>query len=116
MPTEKIKGRIIQAGYPWSLRLVFDEGYDFPASARFISHVRRDPSVNDVLATMSSENGGILRINNSTLDLRLTAAQTEGWPDRKVWLDVIRIDLPQHEHLGFQITVPVRQAITRGYQ
>jgi hypothetical protein len=112
---QTFKGKIITAGYDWSIRLSFaNSPVTFPAEATFTSQVRRDPDVDDVLATLTTENGGITRVDSTTIDIRLPGAMSDGWPNRTAYIDVVRTDVTPKQHLGFELRVPVRRAITRG--
>ncbi len=112
--SKKFKGQIITTGYDWTIQFSFENSaHVFPETATFVSQLRRDPNVDDVLATLTSANGGVTRISDKIIQLRLEGDITKDWPARTVWLDVVRTDLG-HEHLGFILKVPVRRAITRG--
>lgn len=112
---EKVQGKIIQAGYDWMIQISFtNAGKTFPNTATFTSQVRRDPAVEDILATMTTANGGIIWIDESTLALKLVGTATVGWPKRNAYIDVVRTDVTPHEHLGFTLVVPVIIPVTRG--
>jgi hypothetical protein len=112
---QKVKGQVITAGYDWAIQLSFaNSQITFPETATFIAQVRRDPAAEDVLATLTSANDGVLRISDTVLQLRLFGSMSEGWPDRLAYIDVVRNDNGLKQHLGFQLTVPVRRPITRG--
>jgi hypothetical protein len=113
--SQKFKGKIITAGYDWSIRLSFaNSAISFPANATFTSQVRRDPDVDDIIATLTTANGGIVRIDSQTLEIRISGAASTGWPNRIAYIDVVRTDTNPKQHLGFELRVPVRRAITRG--
>jgi len=111
----KFKGKIITAGYEWTIQLNFaDSAITFPANATFVSQVRRDPNADDVIATLTTANQGVVRVDEKTLNLRISGEMSANWPDRTAYLDVVRTDTTPDQHLGFQLRVPVRRAITRG--
>jgi hypothetical protein len=115
MASQKFKGKIITAGYDWSIRLSFaNSAITFPANSTFTSQVRRDPEVDDVIATLTTANGGIVRIDEKTLEIRVAGASSANWPNRVAYIDVVRTDTNPKQHLGFELKVPVRRAITRG--
>ncbi len=112
---QKFKGQVITAGYDWAIQLSFaNSPLTFPTTATFIAQVRRDPSAEDVLATLTTANNGIIRISDKILQLRLPGSMSLGWPDRLAYIDVVRNDAGLKQHLGFMLTVPVRRAVTRG--
>lgn len=112
---QKFKGQIITAGYDWAIQLGFDKSpISFPSNAAFVAQVRRDPAAEDILATLSTANGNIVRISDKILQLRLPGSMSIGWPDRTAFIDMVRTDSGLKQHLGFMLTVPVRRAITRG--
>jgi hypothetical protein len=112
---QKFKGKIITAGYDWSIRLSFaNSGISFPETATFTAQVRRDPAVEDVLATLTTANGGLARFDDKTLTIHIQGSVSADWPDRTAYIDVVRTDINPKQHLGFQLRVPVRRAITRG--
>lgn len=113
MIIEKVQAPVIQAGYEWSIRLDL-EGYEFPEEATFVAQVRRAPNVDDVLVELTTANLKIKRINSTTLDIFIRAEDSLEWPERKVYLDVVRTDLNIQDHLGFMLVIPVRVPITRG--
>jgi hypothetical protein len=111
---QKFKGKVITAGYDWSIRLSFaGSAVTFPAGSIFTSQVRRDPNADDVLVTLTSANGGVRRIDDTTLEIRILGEDTLNWPNRTAYIDVVRTDIEPYQHLGFQLSVPVRRAITR---
>lgn len=113
--SQKFKGKIITAGYEWSIRLSFaNSAITFPAGATFTSQVRRDPAAEDVIATLTTANGGIVRVDDKTLDIKIAGSVSMDWPDRIAYIDVVRTDTNPKQHLGFELRVPVRRAITRG--
>lgn len=114
MSSVKVPGKIIQAGYGWTMRIVIGEDTTLlPVGATFRAQVRRDPEVNDVLYEMTTANGAITRVSGNTLDLSIPGTATAGWPSRRAFIDIVRTDTPQPIHLGFRLVVPVQQPITR---
>lgn len=106
------EGPAILPGYAYQLRL--EAGSDlFPEDARFLAHLRTTPSSDQVLAVVTTETGGFVRINDRELDLVLSAAQTSILPLGRVVLDIIRADLDPLQHLGLFLELPVLQPVTR---
>lgn len=114
MSTKRVQGKVIVAGYDWTIRLRLDsETASFPEGSTYVAQVRRAPHVSEVLATMSSADGTIDRVDGNTLDLTLRGSDSEGWPERKAYIDIVRTDIDPPQHLGFRLTVPVKLPITR---
>lgn len=112
---QKVKGQIITAGYDWAIQLSFAKSpITFPETAKFVAQIRRSRDDENVLATLSTDNGNIVRLSVNTLQLRLPGALSEGWPDRQAHIDIVRVDGDLRQHLGVMLVVPVRRPITRG--
>ena len=112
MNSEKVQAPIIQAGYEWSIRINMP-GFTFPPEATFTAQVRRAPAVDDVLVELTTANGRINLVDANTIDIFIRDVDSDGWPDRKVYIDVVRTDLEVKNHLGFLLIVPVRVPVTR---
>lgn len=113
MTQKTVRARAIQAGYEWRLRLTVSGVGAFPAGATFRAQVRRDASQRELLATMATASGTIERQGEQSFDLILPGVASKGWPEHRVLIDVVRTDLPTHQHLGFRISVPVVAPITQ---
>lgn len=115
MATKRVHGKIIIAGYDWVVRLHFnDVSIDFPAEATFAAHVRKNPDDSLLLASLTTANGRIQRIDGQNIDLILPGEESAGWPaGRKVYIDVVRTDEDPAVHLGFRLIVPVYSPVTR---
>ena len=111
---DRVPGKLIVAGYEWSQRIAFKPTkVSFPLTATFTAHVRERPSSDTILATLTSANGGVVRVNAYTLELVIPAATTAAFDVQKVWIDVARDDVDPKEYLGFRLGVPVRVPVTR---
>ncbi|MBA8881749.1 hypothetical protein [Phyllobacterium myrsinacearum] len=114
MSTRKVKSKAIRAGYDWSIRINFaGSSVSFPSTATFVAQVRRDPTATDILATMTTADLGVQRVDTNTIDLVLAGYKTVNWPERTAYIDVVRTD-GGIQHLGFSLAVPVILPITRG--
>jgi hypothetical protein len=107
------EGPAILIGYPYNLQLeaaapVFAEG------AAYAGQLRARASDPAVLTTISSAEGGVLRVSDTVLELALRADQTAGLTPGRVVLDLIRVDLDPDLHLGFFLEIPVMLPVTRG--
>lgn len=111
---QRIKARSINPGFEWRLRIVVSGALTFEADARYAAQVR--PQINQpALATMTTENGGIRRINSRTLELFLTADATADMAPGAVLVDVVRVFPTPVQNLGFRLTVPVKLSVTREF-
>lgn len=111
--TSLTEGPAILIGYPWRLQLeaaapVFVEG------AGYAGQLRARASDAEVLTTITSATGGVLRLSDTELELVLRADQTSGLASGRVVLDLIRVDLDPDLHLGFFLEIPVMLPVTRG--
>lgn len=108
------EGPAILPGYAYQLRL--EAGSDlFLENARYLAEIRTTPSSDQLLATVSSEAGGFVRLSDREMDLILTAAQTSALPLGRVILDLVRTDTSPPQHLGVFLELPVLQPITRDF-
>jgi len=111
--TTTTEGPAVLIGYPWRLQIeaaapVFVEGAAYGGQLRVRAS---DPTV---LATLSSAEGGVLRVSDTVLELALRPDQTAGLAPGRVVLDLVRIDLDPDLHLGFFLEIPVMLPVTRG--
>jgi hypothetical protein len=111
--TSMTEGPAVLIGYPWRLQLeaaapVFAEG------AAYAGQLRARASDPDVLTTITSDAGGVLRVSDTVLELALRADQTAGLAPGRVVLDLVRVDLDPDLHLGFFLEIPVMLPVTRG--
>ena len=113
MSSEIHEGPAIMIGYAYRLRLEA-EGVLFPEGAVFVGQVRQSPRATEVLATLSSANGGLVRVSDHALDLQIVASDTAGMEVGSVVIDVVRTDVSPELHLGFALEIPVLLPVTRG--
>ena len=113
MSGEIHEGPAIMIGYAYRLRIEA-EGVLFPEGAAFIGQVRQSPGATEVLATLSSTNGGLVRVSDHALDLQIAASDTAQMAEGSVVIDVVRTDVSPDLHLGFSLEVPVLLPVTRG--
>ncbi len=112
--TETVEsGGAIIAGYRWSVRLELDANA-FPEGVAITGHVRRRVEDESVLATISTTNGGVLRVDSRTIDLVIAGTASQDWAPGEVVLDLVRTDTAPDSYLGFRLTVPVMRPVTRG--
>lgn len=113
MPQSAITGRLIEIGYPWVQRLAVEGVALFPSGATFTAQFRASRDSENILATLTTGNGGITRISDTEIELNVSATDTANMTVGKVMFDIVRTDVSPDAHLGFTVTVPVVRPITR---
>lgn len=110
-----LQGKAIQTGCEWRLKIKINSAAlaAFPASARFSASIRKEDTDGDVLTTLSTSSGSIIRVDGNTLELVLPDSVSANWESGTVVMDIIRTDLTQKIHLGFDLKIPVKRTITR---
>jgi len=111
--SELQEGPVILIGYEYRLQLQAAADL-FPEDARFTGQLRRTVSDSVILATVSTENGGLLRQDVRTIEIVLAPTITAGLSPGSVTLDLVRTDLDPDRHLGVLIEIPVALPVTRG--
>lgn len=102
----------IVPGFAYAIQIeVAGEDELFPAGCRLLTEVRRF-TYSPLLARLTTDNGGIARIGDSTVEVRLTAAQT-AMIDGSVMLDFVRTDVDPDAYQYVQIRLPVLKSVTR---
>jgi hypothetical protein len=108
-----VDGPAIVAGYPYRLQIQADAAL-FPEGAVFVAEIRARVSASSVIATLTTDNGGIVRVSDTVVELAIAAEATAGLGAGSVVLDVIRTDLMPPRHLSFFLEIPVVLPVTRG--
>jgi hypothetical protein len=111
--SELQEGPVILIGYEYRLQLQAAADL-FPEAASFIGQLRRTVSDSVILATLSTENGGVLRQDIRTIEIVLAPTITTALTPGSVTLDLVRTDLDPDRHLGVLIEIPVAMPVTRG--
>lgn len=102
----------IPIGYSYRLRLEAQDAQPlFPAGAVYTAQVRATDT-GEVLATLTTAGGGMVRISDTELDIVMTAAQTTLFPVGSVMFDWVRTD-GTDAHGGYIVTLPTFRPITR---
>ncbi|ESY35393.1 hypothetical protein NKK48_01495 [Mesorhizobium sp. C386A] len=109
-----LRARVIQAGYPWRVRLQFANSLTFDVGATLVMQVRANVDDAQPIVSLTTENGGVTRVDNTTLVITIPATSANLWPIGKtVVMDLVRTDGGSPEHTGFRLKVPVRNPVTR---
>lgn len=104
-------GRALVAGYEWRQRFVSPVAL-FPSAATFAAQIRRTIADTDPLVTLTTGNGGLVRVDDTTLEVIVSGEASSEWTAGPVVFDVVRSD-GTAQHLGFRVTVPVVLPVTR---
>ena len=112
MTHDVFEGPAIVIGYAYRLQIeaeapIFEDG-------AYASHVRSEVTSRDVLANLSTANGGLVRISDVVLEINIPASATGQMAQGSVMLDVVRTDVTPDQQMSFVLTIPVVPAITRG--
>ena len=113
MSVTTVDGPAIVAGYPYRLQIEADAAL-FPAGAVFAAEIRARVSATSVVATLTTANGGLLRVSDTVLELAIAPEATAGLGAGSIVLDVVRTDLMPPRHLAFFLEIPVVVPVTRG--
>lgn len=108
-------GTSIVAGYEWRQRLrVRSSEPAFPSGVTLVGHVRSPLESATPLATLTTADGTITRVDNETVQLVIAGATSVSWTAYEaVLLDLVRTDTDPDQHLGFRLTIPVEMPVTR---
>lgn len=113
--SQLVEGRPIAAGYEWSLRIaVTADEAPFPADHRLVAQVRRKVSDVEPLATLSTDDQSIVRVDGSTIDIVIDGETSAAWAAGVVLIDVIKASPIPQQYLGIRLEVPVIVPVTRG--
>jgi hypothetical protein len=108
-----VDGPAIVAGYPYRLQIEADAAL-FLEGAVFVADVRVKVSATSVVATLTTANGGLLRVSDTVLELAIASEASASLGAGSVVLDVVRTDLMPPRHLSFFLEIPVVLPVTRG--
>ena len=111
--TTVTEGPAVLIGYAWRLQIEAAAPV-FIEEAAYAGQLRLRASDPTVLALISTAEGGVLRVNDTILELGLRADQTAGLAPGRVVLDLVRVDVDPDLHLGFFLEIPVALPVTRG--
>lgn len=106
-------GPAIVAGYEYRLQLEVDSPV-FPLGCRLAAQVRAKVSDGAVIATLTTANGGLVRMMDTIVEIAIPPAATASLSPGSVVMDLVRTDLEPDRHLNFTIEIPVIRPVTRG--
>lgn len=103
-------------GYPYTIQLQVRPEVDgdtgpFPEGCTLIADVAIYVG-GTAVATLSTDDGSIVRIGDDTIELRIPAAATALLTETTAQIDLVRSDTSPDQWLGLQLSLPVVQPIT----
>jgi hypothetical protein len=105
----------IARGYPYPFRwhspVSEGEPAPFPAGCTLLADVALHAG-GVAVATLSTEAGSIVRIDDTTIELRLSPADTAGLTVKTALIDLVRTDPSPDTWMGLKVQLPVEQPIT----
>jgi hypothetical protein len=105
----------IKIGYQWGYRIEVQgqtSAY-FPSGCELLAHVKMDKAEPLPRATLTTANGGLTRVDDNTIDIVVTAAQTATLLPGTAVFDIVRTDTSVDVNLGIEGFVTVEQPPTR---
>ena len=103
----------IAAGGAETFQIEMDAGHAwFPVGCALTAHVKHIGRPETVLATLTTANGGLVRVSDYQLNVVLTAAQTATFTEDFVEMDIVRTNLAAPAYLKFKLQLPVYQPVT----
>jgi hypothetical protein len=112
MPVEISEGPAIVAGYEYRLQIEALVAA-FPEGCTLAAQLRRRIADMDAVATLTTENGGLVRQSDTVVEIVVSPEKTAGLGAGSVVLDVVRTDLAPYRHLNFTLEIPVVRPVTR---
>jgi hypothetical protein len=106
-------GPAIVAGYEYRLQLEADSPV-FPAGCALAAQVRAKVSDSTAIATLTTANGGLLRISDMVVEIIIPPTATASVSPGSVVMDMVRTDVDTDQHLNFTLEIPVIRPVTRG--
>ncbi len=105
----------IKIGYQWGYRIEIQGQVTpyFPSGCELLAHVKMDKAEITPRATLTTENGGLTRVDDYTVDIVITAAQTATLLPGTAVFDIVRTDTAIDANLGIEGYVTVEQPPTR---
>lgn len=104
----------IAIGYPYTVDLAFEtEDEVFASGGAFAAQVRQTAGAPWVIATLTSGEGHLTRVDDQTIRVAFTSAHTALMRGSSVVLDFVRTDTDPDQYLNAQATLPVTLPATR---
>ncbi len=107
------EGPAIVAGYEYRLQIEAESPV-FPQGCSLTAQVRARVGDSNIIATLTTANGGLARISDTVIEIVIPPAATAGLPPGSAVMDMVRTDLEPDRHLNFNLEIPVVRPVTRG--
>ena len=112
MPTKRFNYKPIRPGFDWAFTLVLKASPGlFPEGVRLRAQIRYDEG-EAVLATLTTEAGNFVRIDDQTLAVSISGSLSRGWQEGSVMFDLVRVDTEHPVHLDLRVTVATETSLT----
>jgi len=98
---------VLGYAYPLRVRISGGAAPAFPLGCQLQADVRSSLLTVGIAGTLSTADGSIIRVDDDTIDLHMTAATTAAIESDFAVLDFARTDLSPPEWVGVQIELPV---------
>lgn len=85
----------------------------FPEGCELRAQIRAAVWSKDIIAELTTENGGLARVSDDTIEMRILPEDTEKATANTVVLDFVRTDTDPDLYLYVQMTIPVQRPVTR---
>jgi hypothetical protein len=115
MSSKSFRYNPIIPGFPWDaiLRIQSKTPF-FVEGARYRAELRVNEN-SPVLATISTEAGGIVGVDSERIQVILTGAQTSMLRSDGVFFDIVRTDGPFPVHTNLRVHVKVKKTMTAAH-
>lgn len=112
MATKRFNYKPLYPGFDWAFTLVINASPAlFPEGVKLRAQVRTDEG-EPVLATLSTDGGHFIRIDDNTIGIAIHGDLSHGWEEGSVMFDLVRVDGEAEVHLGIRITVTTQTSLT----
>ena len=103
----------IAKGYPYAVRVrVVADQPPFPMGCAIRADVRAFAGSNVIAEALSTLDQTIVRIDDDTIELRISNNGTANIGNISATLDLVRFDMQPEQWIGVQITLPVINPVT----
>jgi hypothetical protein len=115
MSTKTFNYKPVRPGFPWDaiLRIQSKTPF-FVLGASYRAEIRVNEN-SPLIATITTENGGITVLDGERVQVNLTGIQTGPMRTGSVYFDLIRTDGPEPQHTGLRVQVRVSKSITAAH-
>lgn len=104
----------IAKGYAYAIRLhVTDDEPVFPVGSSVRAELRDYAGANALAGALSTSDGSIVRIDDDTIELRISGDTTGRLSNSVAVFDLVRADLQPEVWIGVKVTLPVATPVTR---